>query len=115
MPQLHNLRMYLDRSVYIDKDKFLAKITMKQHVRILAKIKEKLEDWELDLFRASCLGHFLYLDPEWLEGGKTSKRNTFVDQFVHFLMLRHIRTSKKKELWFLMEGKPARFSLIKFG
>ena len=79
------------------------KITVKQYMGILVKIKEKLEDWELDLFRASCFGHFLDLDPKWLEG--------VAGQFVHFLMLRCIRTSTKKELWFLVEGKPAWFSL----
>ena len=62
---------YLDKDIFVDKDKFSAKITVKQHMGILAEIKEKLEDWELDLFRRSCFGHFLELDPEWLEGGKT--------------------------------------------
>ena len=81
---------------------------------ILAEIKEKLDDWELDLFRRSCFGHFLDLEPEWLEGGKTGKRNTFAGQLVHFLLLRRMRTSKKKEMWFLVEGKPARFSLTEF-
>ena len=41
---------------------------------ILAEIKKKLDDWELDLFRRSCFGHFLDLDPEWLEGGKPANR-----------------------------------------
>ncbi|KAL5549932.1 hypothetical protein UlMin_000108 [Ulmus minor] len=81
---------------------------------ILAEIKEKLDDWELDLFWRSCFGHFLDLELEWLEGGKTGKRNTFAGQLVHFLLLRRMRTSKKKEMWFLVEGKPARFSLTKF-
>ena len=83
-------------------------------MRILAEIKEKLDDWELDLFRRSCYGHFLDFEPEWLEGGKTGKRNTFAGQLVHFLLLRRMRTSKKKEMWFLVEGKPARFSLTEF-
>ena len=81
---------------------------------ISAEIKEKLEDWELDLFRASCFRNFLDLDSEWLEGGKTEKWNTFASQFFHFLMLRCMRTSKKKELWFLVKRKPARFSITKF-
>ena len=63
---------------------------------ILAKIKEKLDDCELDLFRRYCFKHFLELDPEWLEGGKTEKQNMSAGQFVHFLMLRRMRTSKKK-------------------
>ena len=79
LPQLRSLTTYFDRVVFVDKDKFPAKITVKQHMGILAEIKKKLDDWELDLFRRSYFGHFLDLDPEWLEGGKTSKQNTFAD------------------------------------
>lgn len=81
---------------------------------ILTEIKEKLEGWELDLFRRSYFNHFLDLDPKWLKGGTTGKQNMFVDQFVHFLMLRCMRMSKEKEMWFLVEGKPDRFFFTEF-
>ena len=98
----------------MDKDKFPTKITVKQHTRILVEIKEKLEDWELDLFRRYCFGHFLDFDPEWFKGGKTGKWNTIAEQYVYFLILRCMKMSKKKELWFLVEQKLAQFSLMEF-
>ncbi len=58
-------------------NKFLAKITVKEQLQILAEIKEKLVESELELFRRSCFGHFLDLDAGWTEGGKTGKRNAF--------------------------------------
>ena len=69
MAQLRGLETYLDQSVYIAKDKFPAKITVKQPLGILIEIKDNLEAWELDIFRASYFGHFLDLDREWIEGG----------------------------------------------
>ena len=114
MTQLQGLETYLDRSVYIAKDKLTAEIIMKQPLRILTEIKDNLKVWELDIFRASCFGHFLDLDWEWTEGGKQGKCNTFVGQYVHFFMLRRMRIPKKKEMWFLLEGKPARFSIKEF-
>ena len=59
LPQLCSLTTYVDRAIFVDKEKFPVKITVKQHMGILAKIKKKLEDWELDIFRRSCFGHFL--------------------------------------------------------
>ena len=77
---------------------------------VLRDIKETLEDWELEIFRETCFGHFIDLDMHWTEGGqKNAKRNTFAGQYVHFLMMRHVRCSKRRELWFLVEGKPVRF------
>ena len=64
MPQLCNLTAYLDRVVFTDKDKLSTKIIVKQHMGIIAEMKEKLDDWELDLFKRSYFGHFLELDPE---------------------------------------------------
>ncbi len=49
-----------------------------------------------------------------MEGGKTDKKNSFAGQYVHFLILRRMPTMKKRELWFLVEGKPARFSIHEF-
>ena len=56
------LKMCLDRSIYIAKDKLPAKITVKKQLRILSDIKDNLEDWELEIFMASCFRHFLDLD-----------------------------------------------------
>ncbi|KAL5563080.1 hypothetical protein UlMin_032827 [Ulmus minor] len=112
LPELRNLRTILDREVYTNK--FPAKITVKEQLQILAEIKGALKESELELFRRSCFGHFLDLDAGWTEGGKTGKRNTFAGQYVHFLMLRRMPTKKKRELWFLVEGKPARFSIDEF-
>ncbi|KAL5546516.1 hypothetical protein UlMin_006203 [Ulmus minor] len=112
LPQLRNLRTILDRDVYTNK--FPAKITVKEQLQILAEIKGALKESELEVFRRSCFGHFLNLDAGWTEGGKTGKRNTFAGQYVHFLMLRRMPTKKKRELWFLVEGKPARFSVREF-
>ena len=70
MTQLRELETYLDRSVYIAKDKLPAKITVKQPLGILTEIKDNLEAWELDIFRVSCFGNFLELDREWTKGGK---------------------------------------------
>ena len=80
----------------------------------MTEIKDNLEAWELEMFRASCFGHFLNLNREWTERGKQEKRNTFAGQYVHFLLLRRMRIPKKKEIWFLVEGKPARFSIKDF-
>ena len=66
------------------------------------------------MFRASCFGHFLDLDKEWTKGGKQGKRNTFARKYVHFFMLRGMRILKNKEMCFLVEGKPARFSIKEF-
>ena len=112
LPELRNLRTILDREVYTNK--FPAKITVKEQLQILAEIKGALKESELEVFRRSCFGHFLNLDAGWTEGGKTGKRNTFAGQYVHFLMLRRMPTKKKRELWFLVEGKPARFSVREF-
>ena len=112
LPELRNLRTILDRDVYTNK--FPAKITVKEQLQILAEIKGALKESELEVFRRSCFGHFLDLDASWTEGGKTGKRNTFAGQYVHFLMLRRMPTKKKRELWFLVEGKPARFSIREF-
>ncbi|KAL5564622.1 hypothetical protein UlMin_027786 [Ulmus minor] len=112
LPELRNLQTILDQEVYTNK--FPAKITVKEQLQILAKIKGVLKESELELFKKSYFGHFLDLDAGWTEGGKTGKRNTFVGQYVHFLMLRRMPTMKKRELWFLVEGKPARFSIREF-
>ncbi|KAL5573722.1 hypothetical protein UlMin_023319 [Ulmus minor] len=112
LPELRNLRTILDREVYTNK--FLAKITVKEQLQILAEIKGALKESELELFRGSCFGHFLDLDAGWMEGDKTGKRNMFAGQYVHFLMLRRMSTMKKRELWFLVEGKPARFFIHEF-
>ncbi|KAL5550265.1 hypothetical protein UlMin_000441 [Ulmus minor] len=112
LPKLRNLRTILDRKVYTNK--FPAKITVKEQLQILVEIKGALKESELELFRRSCFGHFLDLDAGWTDGGKTGKRNTFAGQYVHFLMLRRMPTKKKRELWFLVEGKPARFSIHEF-
>ena len=79
MTQLRGLETYLDRSVYIAKDKLPAKIIVKQPLGIFTEIKDNLEAWELDIFRASCCGHFLDLDREWTERGKQGKCNTFTE------------------------------------
>ncbi|KAL5547292.1 hypothetical protein UlMin_006979 [Ulmus minor] len=94
-------------------NKFPTKIIVKEQLQILEEIKGALKESELELFMRSCFGHFLDLDAGWTEGGKTGK-NTFAGQYVHFLMLRHMPTMKKRELWFLVEGKPARFSIREF-
>ena len=47
----------------MDKDKFPTKITVKQHMEILVEIKEKLEDWELDLLRRPFFFAFPRLGP----------------------------------------------------
>ncbi|KAL5539769.1 hypothetical protein UlMin_045147 [Ulmus minor] len=112
LPELRNLRTILDQEVYTNK--FLAKITVKEQLQILAEIKGALKESELEVFRRSNFGHFLDLDAGWTEGGKSGKRNMFAGQYVHFLMLRHMPTIKKRELWFLVEGKPARFSIPEF-
>ena len=112
LPHLQNLRTILDRDVYTNK--FPTKITVKEQLQILAEIKGALKESELEVFRRSCFGHFLNLDAGWTEGGKTGKRNTFAGQYVHFLMLRRMPTKKKRELWFLVEGKPTRFSICEF-
>ena len=110
--ELPELRTILDWEVYTNK--FPAKITVKEQLQILAEIKGALKESELEVFRRSCFGHFLNLDAGWTEGGKTGKRNTFAGQYVHFLMLRRMPTKKKRELWFLVEGKSARFSVREF-
>ena len=114
MTQFRGLETYLDRSVDIAKDKLPVKITVKQPLGILTEIKNNLEAWELDIFRATCFGHFLDLDRERTERGKQGKHNTFIGQYVHVLMLRRMRILKKKEIWFLVEGKPTRFSIKEF-
>ena len=81
---------------------------------ILAKIKEKLEVSKLELFRSSYFVYFLNLDTSWTKGGKLAKKNTFARQYVHFFMLQCMPTVKKHVLWFLVEGKLARFSIDEF-
>ena len=105
------LKTYLNCSIYMDKDKLPAQITVKQQLGILSEIKNNLEDWELEIFRASCFEHFLNLDREWTEWGK---QGMFTRQYVHFLMLRRMRKPIKKEMWFLIEGKPAMLSIKEF-
>ncbi|KAL5575871.1 hypothetical protein UlMin_017570 [Ulmus minor] len=111
VPELRKLNTVLHCS---GLDNLPARITVKEHMYILAEIKEHLDDWELDLFRSTCFGHFLDVDAGWTEGAKVAQRNTFADQYVHFLMLRRMQTLKMKELWFLVEGKPTRFSIDEF-
>ena len=82
----------MDREIYTKK--FPPKITIKEQMQILAKIKEKLEELELEIFRSSCFRHFLDLDASWTKGGKSAKRNTFSEQLVYFFMLRHMQTVK---------------------
>ena len=86
--ELQNLQTILDQEIYTKT--FLAKIIVKEQMHILAEIKEKLEELELEMFRRSCFGHFLDLDAGLTEGGKSAKRNTFARQLVHFFMLQCI-------------------------
>ena len=95
MPQLGALRTYLDPSIFDDPKKFPAKITIKHQLGVLREIKELLEDWELEIFQETCFGHFIDMDLYWTEcGQKNAKGNTFVGQYVHFFMIRHMRCSK---------------------
>ena len=93
LPELRNLRTILDREVYTNK--FLAKITVKEQMQILAEIKEKLEESEQELFSRYCFGHFLDVNTGWMEGGKTGKMNNFVEKYDNFFMLRRMPTMKK--------------------
>ena len=85
LPELQNLRSVLDREIY--NKTFPAKIIIKEQIQILAEIKEKLEESELEMFTRSCFRNFLDLDASWIEGGKSAKRNTFAKKLVHFFML----------------------------
>ena len=95
LPQLRTLRTYLNPSIFDDPNKFPAKITIKHQLGVLRDIKEKLEDWELKIFQETCFRHFIYMDMHWMEGKqKNDKRNTFIGQYVYFLMLRRMKCSK---------------------
>ena len=69
LPQLEALKTYLEPSVFDDPNKFPAKIIIKHQLGVLREIKETLEDWELEIFRETCFGHFIDLDMHWTKGG----------------------------------------------
>ena len=74
MPQLTTLETYLDHLVFDDPNKFLAKIIVKHQLGVLREIKDSLEDWELEIFRETCFGHFMDLDMHWTEGGQKNTK-----------------------------------------
>ena len=98
--QLPPFRMEMDRNV-----DFSAKVTIRSRVDVLRTIKDNLNENELRVFRRySQLGQFIDWADKW----------DFSGQLVHYLLQRKIKTSKQRELWFAIGGKPLRFSMKEF-
>ena len=91
---------------------FPTQITVKYMLHTIRQIWEVLEEPQRAQFRASCFGHFSQLDAHWLEN--LQKKLGFTGQYVHYVLMKRARTSKKQEMWFNFDGKPARFSILEF-
>ncbi|KAF4369408.1 hypothetical protein G4B88_029464 [Cannabis sativa] len=82
-----------------------SKVTIKSSLSVIGQIKNWLTKSDQDVFKHySQLGRLLDLDTKGLFPG------TLVNQIV----LRRVDCQKRHELWFLINGKPVRFSLQEF-
>ncbi|XP_060959251.1 uncharacterized protein LOC133029042 [Cannabis sativa] len=82
-----------------------SKVTIKSPLSVIGQIKNWLTKSDQDVFKHySQLGRLLDLDTKGLFPG------TLVNQIV----LRRVDCQKRHELWFLINGKPVRFSLQEF-
>ena len=84
---------------------FPAKVTIRSTLSIIDKIKSILsKEFQNEFRRWPQLGRLLDLPT-------TGK---FCGTLAHQLLLRRIKCKKYKEIWFLLNGKPLRFSLNEF-
>ncbi|CAI9114402.1 OLC1v1015122C2 [Oldenlandia corymbosa var. corymbosa] len=80
------------------------RITKLSDTKIIRKIKEGLPENDWNELTAGCFGNIL----------KLVEQVQFSAQLVFHLLSKQIKTSRKHELWFLIAGRPLRFSLQEF-
>ena len=85
------------------EDFFPAKVLCRSDFEVIKKIRQKLTDTQMSIFRSSCFGKLI--DMQDLQ---------FSAQIVHHLLLRQLDCSKEDDMWFLIAGKKIRFSLHEF-
>ena len=83
---------------------FPARVSVIYRLQVLENIRKHLSPEDLEAFKSSCFGHLLGLENLGKQSG----------QLMHYLLLRQVECEKNHEVWFSIEGKPARFSLDEF-
>ena len=69
---------------------FASKVACLSHVSAISKIKEHLNETQLEMFKTSCFGHFLSM-------GEVK----FSAQILHNMLLCQCHTQKEEEIWLL--------------
>ena len=57
-------------------------------------------------FKETCFSHFWDMDTKW--------KKTFWGSGVHYMLLHSIKSNKKHEMWFMVDGKPVRFWMMEY-
>ena len=73
------------------------------HVSVIAKIKENLNATQLEMFKASCFGHFLSMS-----------ELKFSTQIVHNMLLCQCHSQKEDKMWILIDSEGLRFGGLEF-
>ena len=81
----------------------LVRSCLTTHLRANQKIKENLNETQLEMFKTSWFGHFLSM-------GELK----FSAQIVHNMLLRQCHTQKEDEMWILANSKGLRFGGLEF-
>ncbi|KAL5551122.1 hypothetical protein UlMin_001298 [Ulmus minor] len=101
LPPLSRIHTIFDDGVTF-KTRLNQKSKLKEMCKVL--VQGLSNDTTLKGFMESCFGHFIKMSQYWQLSA----------QLIHYLLLRRIKCEKKQELWFLIDGKPARFGLQEF-
>ncbi|KAL5569668.1 hypothetical protein UlMin_026243 [Ulmus minor] len=93
-------------TIFDDGVTFKARLNQKYKLKEMHKVLGQWlsNDTTLKGFMESCFGHFIKMSHYWQLSA----------QLIHYLLLCQIKCEKKQELWFLIDGKPARFGLQEF-
>ena len=86
-----------------NEDHFPSKVACLSHVNVIEKIKENLNETQLELFKTSCFGHFLSV-------GELK----FSAQIAHNMLLQQCHMQKEDEMWIHANSKGLRFGGLEF-
>ncbi|GAY66973.1 hypothetical protein CUMW_253070 [Citrus unshiu] len=85
-----------------DHKAVLVKVSNMSLLNALSLIKQRLTKQQYEVFKETCFGHFVYLQDL-----------QFTSQIVHALLLQYVR-STDKAMYFKIEQKECRFSILEF-
>lgn len=82
-----------------------AAVECSSKLRIIEMIRRNLTPRQTTMFRATCFGHFLQLPTDL----------TFQGKLIHNVLVRELYTENvEDQLWYLLGGRPCRFSKTEF-